>query len=57
MLIGLVIIYILKVIDAPTWCFVLTWISIILAASKLLIRAYTYKKYEEIMDKIMCGRR
>lgn len=37
MIVGLLLIYILKLAGAPIWCFVLAWVHIVLCALKIII--------------------
>lgn len=37
MILGLVVLYILKMANAPIWCFVLVWIHIVFRALNILL--------------------
>ena len=39
MITQIVMLYILKVINAPTWCFVLVWIALVLNALTIIAKA------------------
>ena len=46
MILGLVMIYILKTIHAPIWCFVLVWIHIVFRALNGLLPFVRRRRYE-----------
>lgn len=37
MIVGLLMIFVLKTIHAPVWCFVLAWVHIVLSALRIII--------------------
>ena len=49
MIYGIIMLYILKVINAPLWCFILTWICILMSAFTLILKTYAsiYKTQTE----------
>lgn len=56
MLIGLVLLYILKVINAPVWVFVIVWIEIILSALTVILKtidAELKRKKEKLLKEIL----
>jgi hypothetical protein len=46
MILGLVVLYILKMENAPIWCFVLVWIHIVFRALNILLPIARRNRYE-----------
>ena len=57
MLIGLVLIYILKVINAPVWVYVIVWIEIIFSALNVILKVIDAdlkrKRKEKLLKEIL----
>ena len=56
MLIGLVLLYVLKVINATVWVFVIVWIEIILSALTVILKtidAELKRKKEKLLKEIL----
>ena len=57
MLVGLVLLYILKVINAPAWVFVIVWIEIIISALNVILKTIDAelkrKKKEKLLKEIL----
>lgn len=56
MLIGLVLLYILKVINAPVWVFVIVWIEIILSALTVILKTIDTelkRRKEKLLKEIL----
>lgn len=57
MLIGLVLLYVLKVINAPVWVFVIVWIEIIISALTVILKTIDAelkrKRKEKLLKEIL----
>jgi hypothetical protein len=56
MLIGLVLLYVLKVINAPVWVFVIVWIEIIMSALTVILKtidAELKRRKEKLLKEIL----
>lgn len=57
MLIGLVLLYVLKVINAPVWVFVIVWIEIIISALTVILKTIEAelkrKRKEKLLKEIL----
>lgn len=57
MLIGLVLIYILKVINAPVWTYVIVWVEILFSALNIILKVINAelerKKKEKLLKEIL----
>lgn len=53
MLIGLVLIYILKVINAPVWVYVIVWVEILFSALNVILKVIDAELKRKRKEKLL----
>ncbi len=53
MLLGIVMLYILKMVQAPLWCFVVTWSVIVLNAATVMLKAWATEQEKKKKEKLI----
>jgi hypothetical protein len=53
MLLGIVMLYILKLVQAPLWCFIITWSVIVLNAATVVLKAWATEQEKKKKEKLI----
>jgi hypothetical protein len=53
MLLGIVMLYILKMVQAPLWCFIVTWSVIVLNAATVVLKAWATEQEKKKKEKLI----
>lgn len=53
MLLGIVMLYILKMVQAPLWCFIVTWSVIILNAATVVLKTWAAEQEKKKKEKLI----